>query len=114
MILLTSDINNLDLLLGFLGTLMLGNSIFGFKLRSSIRWSLIYSMIITSLFLFDIFLTLAVVHNTEMILDWVIREKKKNLATSIDDLKHTVSRNINVMNDLLWSVSFLLVKEVFI
>jgi hypothetical protein len=114
LMLLTSGINTFDMLLIFLGILLLGNAIFGFKVRISIRWSFIYSLIVTSLFVFDIFLTFSVVDNTETILNWVIEDKEKNLSSSIDQVKQAVRRNINIMDNLLWLVSFLLVKEVFI
>jgi hypothetical protein len=114
MMFLISWINTFDILLICLGILLFGNAIFGFKVRISIRWSLVYSLMVTSLFVFDIFLTYSVVDNTETILNWAIEDKEKNLSSTIDQVKHTVNRNINIMNDLLWLVSFLLVIELFI
>jgi hypothetical protein len=113
LIALSKCLNIFNSLFFIFGIILIILSYFGCKLRNSPNGNLIYSIILTFIFICDLIVTIILLFFREILTDWIIQNYDTEEQT-LSNATKIVNRNIKTVNDLLLLIVMLFVKRLLI
>lgn len=106
---ITSQFGVLNLLFMIFGIILMILSYFGCKLKNAPYGNLIYSIILSAIFIFDLAITITSFIDRDLTIDYVLKNSEVD-ENSRRQIKILLTRNLKIVNELLLVIVVILVR----